>query len=63
MEGSHGRGGFAGTIGPAVVLPGFSVIAGPLFGKLGLGPVHGCFAPGLLVGPSVPGIFTEPLRI
>ncbi len=55
--------GLAGTIGPAVVLPGSAGIAVPLFRKLGLGPVHGCFAPGLLVGPSAPGIFTEPLRI
>ncbi|MFD1381385.1 cation:proton antiporter domain-containing protein [Fodinicurvata halophila] len=52
--------GIAQTIGPAVVLLGSAVIAVPLFRKLGLGSVLGYFAGGLLVGPSILGIFTHP---
>lgn len=51
------------TLGPAVVLLGSAVIAVPLFRKIGLGSVLGYFAGGLLVGPSVLGIFTEPSTI
>ncbi|MFT3804022.1 MAG: monovalent cation:proton antiporter-2 (CPA2) family protein [Burkholderiaceae bacterium] len=47
------------TIGPAVVLMGAAVIAVPLFRRLGLGSVLGYFAAGVLVGPSVFGLFTD----
>ncbi|WP_022729960.1 monovalent cation:proton antiporter-2 (CPA2) family protein [Fodinicurvata sediminis] len=53
----------AQTVGPAVVLLGSAVVFVPLFRKLGLGSVLGYFAGGLLVGPSVLGIFTEPSTI
>jgi glutathione-regulated potassium-efflux system protein KefB len=46
-------------IGPAVVLMGASVVAVPLFRRLGLGSVLGYFVAGLLVGPSVLGLFTD----
>lgn len=55
--------GIAQTLGPAVVLLGSAVVAVPLFRKIGLGSVLGYFAGGLLVGPSVLGIFTEPSTI
>lgn len=55
--------GIANAIGPVVVLLGSAVIAVPLFRRLGLGSVLGYFAGGLLVGPSVLGIFTEPSTI
>ena len=55
--------GITQTLGPAVVLLASAVIAVPLFRKLGLGSVLGYFAGGLLVGPSVLGIFTEPSTI
>jgi glutathione-regulated potassium-efflux system protein KefB len=55
--------GIAQTLGPVVVLLGSAVIAVPLFRKLGLGSVLGYFTAGLLVGPSVLGIFTEPETI
>ncbi|MCF3933792.1 monovalent cation:proton antiporter-2 (CPA2) family protein [Acuticoccus sp. M5D2P5] len=47
------------TIGPAVVLMGAAVVAVPLFRRLGLGSVLGYFAAGVLVGPSVFGLFTD----
>jgi len=47
------------TIGPAVVLMGAAVIAVPLFRRLGLGSVLGYFGAGILVGPSVLGLFTD----
>ena len=47
------------TIGPAVVLMGAAVIAVPLFRRLGLGSVLGYFAAGILVGPSVLGLFGD----
>lgn len=47
------------TIGPVVVLMGAAVIAVPLFRWLGLGSVLGYFAAGILVGPSVLGLFTD----
>lgn len=47
------------TIGPAIVLMGAAVIAVPLFRRLGLGSVLGYFAAGVLVGPSVLGLFTD----
>ncbi|MBI8613874.1 cation:proton antiporter [Pseudomonas aeruginosa] len=47
------------TIGPAVVLMGAAVVAVPLFRRLGLGSVLGYFAAGMLVGPSVLGLFTD----
>lgn len=55
--------GIAQTLGPVVVLLGSAVIAVPLFRKLGLGSVLGYFTAGLLVGPSVLGIFSEPETI
>lgn len=48
---------------PGVVLLGSAVIAVPLFRRLGLGSVLGYFAGGLLIGPSVLGIFTDPQTI
>ncbi|MFD1331940.1 monovalent cation:proton antiporter-2 (CPA2) family protein [Methylopila musalis] len=47
------------TIAPAVVLMGAAVVAVPLFRRLGLGSVLGYFAAGVLVGPSVFGLFTD----
>ena len=47
------------TIGPAIVLMGAAVVAVPLFRRLGLGSVLGYFAAGVLVGPSVLGLFTD----
>lgn len=55
--------GITQTLGPVVVLLGSAVVAVPLFRKIGLGSVLGYFAGGLLVGPSVLGIFTEPSTI
>ena len=55
--------GITQTLGPVVVLLGSAVIAVPLFRRIGLGSVLGYFAGGLLVGPSVLGIFTEPSTI
>ena len=55
--------GIAQTLGPVVVLLGSAVIAVPLFRRMGLGSVLGYFAAGLLVGPSVLGIFTKPVTI
>lgn len=54
---------FSETLGPAVVLLGSAVVAVPLFRKAGLGSILGYFAGGLLVGPSVLGIVTEPSTI
>lgn len=51
------------TIGPAIVLMGAAVVAVPLFRRLGLGSVLGYFAAGVLVGPSVLGLFTDALSI
>jgi glutathione-regulated potassium-efflux system protein KefB len=53
-EGSLGQ-----TIGPAVALMGAAVVAVPLFRRMGLGSVLGYFAAGVLVGPSVLGLFTD----
>ena len=50
-------GGLGHTIGPAVVLMGAAIVAVPLFRRLGLGSVLGYFAAGILVGPSVLGLF------
>ncbi|MDI4238589.1 monovalent cation:proton antiporter-2 (CPA2) family protein [Bradyrhizobium sp. Arg237L] len=47
------------TIGPAVALMGAAVVAVPLFRRLGLGSVLGYFGAGVLVGPSVLGLFTD----
>lgn len=49
----------AQMVGPAVVLMGAAVTAVPLFRRIGLGSVLGYFAAGLLVGPSVFGLFTD----
>ncbi len=47
------------TIAPAIVLMGAAVVAVPLFRRLGLGSVLGYFAAGVLVGPSVLGLFSD----
>lgn len=47
------------TIAPAVVLMGAAVVAVPLFRRIGLGSVLGYFVAGVLVGPSVFGLFTD----
>ena len=52
--------GLGPTIGPVVVLLGATVIAVPLFRRLGLGSVLGYFAAGALLGPSVLGLFNDP---
>ncbi|MBL6082445.1 cation:proton antiporter [Belnapia sp. T18] len=46
-------------IAPAVVLMSAAVVAVPLFRRLCLGSVLGYFAAGVLVGPSVLGLFTD----
>lgn len=51
------------TIGPAIVLMGAAVAAVPLFRRLGLGSVLGYFTAGVLVGPSVFGLFADTLSI
>lgn len=51
------------TIGPAIVLMGAAVVAVPLFRRLGLGSVLGYFAAGVLVGPSIFGLFADALSI
>lgn len=51
--------GLGQTIAPGVVLMGAAVVAVPLFRRLGLGSVLGYFAAGVLVGPSVLGLFTD----
>jgi glutathione-regulated potassium-efflux system protein KefB len=51
------------TIGPAIVLMGAAVAAVPLFRRLGLGSVLGYFTAGVLVGPSMLGLFTDTLSI
>ncbi|MES2713503.1 MAG: monovalent cation:proton antiporter-2 (CPA2) family protein [Pseudomonadota bacterium] len=55
--------GIAQTLVPVVVLLGSAVVAVPLFRRIGLGTVLGYFAAGLLVGPSVLGIFSDPSTI
>ena len=47
------------TIGPAIVLMGAAVVAGPLVCRLGPGSVLGYFAAGVLVGPSALGLFRD----
>ncbi|MGX9431545.1 MULTISPECIES: monovalent cation:proton antiporter-2 (CPA2) family protein [Bradyrhizobium] len=47
------------TIGPAVALMGAAVVAVPLFKRLGLGSVLGYFGAGVLVGPSLLGLFAD----
>jgi glutathione-regulated potassium-efflux system protein KefB len=47
------------TIGPAVVLMAAAVVAVPLFRRLGLGSVLGYFGAGILVGPSLLGLFDD----
>lgn len=51
--------GLGQTIAPAVVLMAAAVVAVPLFRRLGLGSVLGYFAAGVLVGPSMIGLFTD----
>jgi len=51
------------NLGLTVVLLASGVAAVPLFRRLGLGSVLGYFAAGLLVGPSVLGVFSDPEAI
>lgn len=51
------------NLGFTVALLAAGVAAVPLFRRLGLGSVLGYFAAGLLIGPSVLGIFTDPAAI
>lgn len=55
--------GIAQTLTPAVVLLGAAVAIVPLSRRIGLGSVLGYFAAGVLVGPSVLGIFQDPETI
>ncbi len=55
--------GIAATLVPAVVLLGSAVVMVPLFKRIGLGSVLGYFAGGVLVGPSVLGLFRDPQAI
>ncbi|AUH63755.1 monovalent cation:proton antiporter-2 (CPA2) family protein [Paracoccus zhejiangensis] len=55
--------GLGPVIGPAVALMAAAVVAVPLFRRLGLGSVLGYFAAGVLVGPSVLGLFSDPESI
>ncbi|MDO5606545.1 MAG: monovalent cation:proton antiporter-2 (CPA2) family protein [Paracoccus sp. (in: a-proteobacteria)] len=55
--------GLGPVIGPAVMLMGAAVVAVPLFRRLGLGSVLGYFSAGLLVGPSILGLFSDPEAI
>lgn len=55
--------GLGETLGPVIALMGAAVVAVPLFRRLGLGSVLGYFAAGLLVGPSVLRLFTDPEEI
>jgi glutathione-regulated potassium-efflux system protein KefB len=50
-------------LGPVVALLTASVVAVPLFRKLGLGSVLGYLAVGLAVGPFGFGLFTDPVGI
>jgi len=50
-------------IGPIVALMGAAVVAVPVFRRLGLGSVLGYFSAGVLIGPSVLGLFTDPQAI
>ena len=47
-------------LGHAVALLGAAVVAVPLFRRFGLGAVLGYLAAGLVLGPSVLGVVTEP---
>lgn len=55
--------GLGHTIGPVVVLMAAAVAAVPLFRRIGLGSVLGYFVAGMLVGPSVLGLFTHPASL
>ena len=55
--------GLGHTIGPMVVLMGAAVTMVPLFRRIGLGSVLGYFAAGLLVGPSIFNLFSDPASI
>ncbi len=47
----------------AVALLGSAVIAVPIFKRLGLGSVIGYLVAGLVIGPSVLGLFRDPEAI
>lgn len=55
--------GLGHTIGPVVVLMAAAVAAVPLFRRIGLGSVLGYFVAGMLVGPSILGLFTHPASL
>lgn len=55
--------GLGATIGPVIVLMGAAVVAVPLFRRLGLGSVLGYFTAGMIVGPSILGLFSDPAAI
>jgi len=50
-------------LGHAVVLLAAGVVAVPIFRKLGLGAVLGYLAAGVVVGPNVMGLFSDPESI
>jgi glutathione-regulated potassium-efflux system protein KefB len=55
--------GLGPTIGPIVALMGAVVVAIPVFRRLGLGSVLGYVSAGVLIGPSLLGLFTDPQAI
>lgn len=55
--------GIGAIITPAVALLGATVLAIPLFRRLGLGSVLGYFAAGVVVGPFGFGLFSDPESI
>ncbi len=55
--------GLSDNLGFTVALLASGVAAVPLFRRLGLGSVLGYFAAGLMIGPSVLSIFTDPSAI
>lgn len=55
--------GIGAVITPAVALLGATVLAIPLFRRLGLGSVLGYFAAGVVVGPFGFGLFSDPKSI
>src|SRR5690606_2245641 len=52
--------GVSGDLVDTVALLGAAVIAVPLFKRIGLGSVLGYLAAGIVVGPSVAGLFSDP---
>ncbi len=50
-------------LGQAIILLGASVVAVPLFRRLGLGSVLGYLCAGLLIGPSALALVNDPLTL